>query len=106
MGKTKNVHKTPSININSIHELESDIPLNRRNDVIDLLSYFLFAFSGFAVYKYIGSLLWFCFFSLISLSLNRRYRSGVLPPCFLMLGFNCFLIYVFYKILYYGLREV
>lgn len=106
MGKTKNTAKTPTISIDSVHELKSDIPLNRRNDAIDLLSYFLFAFSGLAVYKYIGSLLWLSFFFLVSLVLNRRYRSGILPPPFLMLGFNCFLIYIFYKILLLGLRDI
>lgn len=106
MGKDKNSRKIPNISIDSIHELKSDIPLNRRNDIIDLLSYFLFALAGLAVYKDIGFLLWISFFTLISLALNRRYRSGIIPPCFLMLGFNCFLIYVFYKMLLLGLREV
>lgn len=102
MGKTKTAPKIPCLNAKSIHELESDIPLYRRNDVIDFLAYLLFAFSGLAVYKNIGWLLWLCFFSLISLILNRRYRSGILPPPYLMLAFNCFLIYVFYQILYFG----
>lgn len=106
MGKTKNSAKQPIVNIDSIHELKSDIPLYRRNDVIDLLSYLFFALSGFAVYKYIGSILWFSFFSLISLFLNRRFRSGILPPPLLMLCFNCFLIYIFYKILLLGLRDI
>lgn len=107
MGKPKNnnLSKIPGIDKNAIHELKSDIPRKGRTDWSEPLAYVCFALASLAVYKSIGSLLWVAFYTLLSLIINRNYNSGLLPTPFLMLGFTCFLIYVYYKLLLFGFRD-
>ena len=107
MGKSKKEQaKFPSTSVSACHELKTKVPPDVSDNFSDVVSYLCLAISSFGVYAGIGAFLWASLFVLMTLFINRPYNtSSFFHSSFVVLGFNCFLVYIYYYLVIAGLRE-